>query len=413
MILLEIAVVIEERIIKKIIEKIIGVSRRWFPERQMYFRTNGVVRFVSISERAQIGISLLAIMAVSWVGVASYHYIFTSDIMAGKDREIATGHNNYQNLDSQFNQMKNDIEKTARSLEQRQVYLQQLLDADKSLENLKNENRPDHPAASTSGKSSFLLKEDEKYKVRAQILENMRFDLKHIEDKQARMAALMIERVSRKLAYVEKTLKKSGIKTDKLITLAANMPATGFAQGGPFIMYHEVPELNISENEPFARLYAKHSRLLNLQSAIQSLPVTIPVKKYYISSGYGTRKDPFRKTWARHSGLDMAGWWKTPIYASANGKVVKAGKNGAYGNFIEIDHGNGFRSRYGHLSKIQVKKGQQVINEQQIGLMGSTGRSTSPHLHYEIWFDGKPTNPMKIFKAAEDVLKIQRQEYDS
>lgn len=146
------------------------------------------MRFISISERAQIGIMLLTIAVVSWVGTASYRYVFTSEILANKDREIAAGRVDYQDLDSQFDQMKNDIAKTARSLEQRQVYLQQLLDTDKSLEGPKEEKAPVLPEAQESGKSSSLLKPafgHEKYLARTQTLKNMKFDLSRIESNQA------------------------------------------------------------------------------------------------------------------------------------------------------------------------------------------------------------------------------------
>ncbi|MCF6214688.1 MAG: M23 family metallopeptidase [Emcibacter sp.] len=246
-----------------------------------------------------------------------------------------------------------------------------------------------------------------------QQLANLHFNISRIEQQQQKLAEKMIAHISSKIDYVEYTLNKSGLKSKKLIQLAENRPSLSMAMGGPFILYSENFDIDFSNSEPFAKLYSHYNRLIDLESAVQHIPIGKPAKKYYISSSFGIRKDPFKKKWAKHQGIDMAGWWDTPIYASANGTVLKAGVNGAFGKFIEIDHGNGFRSRYGHLSKIKVKKGEQVTLEQEIGLMGSTGRSTSSHLHYEIWFNGKPINPMKIFKAADNVLKIQRQEYDS
>ena len=408
-------------------------AARLFPVRQVYFRTNGVVRFVSISQATQILASLFVLGVIGWSVLTSYTYINRAEILAEKDLELADAEKNYSETNQQFDQLKNDIKKSTMALEQRQIYLQQLLDTDKSLST--KIDQPEINTAEVSGgngdptkatqikvnklsPSAINLESDNPdasfiYSEHENQMNIIQVDLARIEQLQQNLAERMIARISSKIAYVESTLEKSGIKTRKLIQLAENRPSISMAMGGPFILYSENSDTDLTSNEPFAKLYAHYNRLIDLESAVQHIPIGKPAKKYYLSSTFGIRKDPFKKTWARHNGLDMAGWWKTPIYASANGIVIKAGVNGAYGNFIEIDHGNGFRSRYGHLSKIKVKKGERVTLEQEIGLMGSTGRSTSPHLHYEIWFNGKPINPLKIFKASNNVLKIQRQEYDS
>ncbi|PCI46683.1 MAG: hypothetical protein COB49_08115 [Alphaproteobacteria bacterium] len=391
------------------------MSAQLFPERQLYFRANGVVRFISVSHRTQVFISLVLLSFIGWISFTSYSFIFRAEILAAKDMELAKAEKNYTDTNNQFDRLKNDIQKSTMALEQRQIYLQQLLDADKSLSSsiipdekqTGAENDPPQQDTGSNPDISFVYSDHE------QQLAGLDFSLMRIEQQQQALAERMIDRLSTKISYVENTLKKSGIKSRKLIQLAENKPSMSMAMGGPFILYSENNNIDLSPNEPFAKLYTRYNHLIDLESAVQHIPIGKPVKKYYISSSFGIRKDPFKKKWARHHGIDMAGWWKTPIYASANGTVTKAGRNGAYGKFIEINHGNGFRSRYGHLSKIKVKKGDLVSLEQEIGLMGTTGRSTSPHLHYEIWFNGKPINPQKIFKASDNVLKIQRQEYDS
>lgn len=425
--------------ISNFLNKLDELSARLFPVRQLYFRTNGVVRFVSISRPVQIVASIFVLGLMSWSALTSYTYITRAEILAAKDLELADAEKNYSDTNHQFDQLKNEIEKTAVALEQRQIYLQQLLDTDKSLaaKITETEKKPanmmvemsdvgvtDNDQGKTEGLSSpaskfppnklaknpeisFIYSQHEKQ------MSGIKSDLARIEQLQQQLAERMVARISTKIAFVENILESSGIKSVKLMQLAENRPSLSMAMGGPFILYAENNDVDLTTKEPFAKLYAYYNRLIDLESAVQHIPIGKPAKKYYLSSTFGIRKDPFKKTWARHNGLDMAGWWKTPIYATANGVVVKAGVNGAYGNFIEIDHGNGFRSRYGHLSKLKVKKGDLVTLEQEIGLMGSTGRSTSPHLHYEIWFNGKPINPLKIFKASNNVLKIQRQEYDS
>ncbi|WP_321391295.1 peptidoglycan DD-metalloendopeptidase family protein [Emcibacter sp.] len=392
----------------------------------MYFRTNGVVRFVTVSERMQLTFVSLLLALLTWVIVTSVFFAFEQQILAAKEEKVQEANREYEAVSQQFETLKSDIEETARNLEQRQIYLQQLIDTDQSLSEQADEAdqesvAPTQESGEQTGDGSDLIsfvfsskQKQQQHENRLKEIAYYRFELKRIENQQRQLAEVMILGISNKLAYIDTTLEKSGIKTAKLIQIAQDRPSSDLVgQGGPLVVFADSFDGSMVPSEPFARLQAHYNKLIDLEAAVQSMPVAIPAKKYYISSGFGARRDPFKKTWAQHHGLDMAGWWKTPIYASGNGIVTKAGRNGAYGNFIEIDHGNGFKSRYGHLSKIKVKRGQQVSVEQEIGLMGSTGRSTSPHLHYEIWFNGKPINPLKLFKAADDVLKIQRQEYTS
>jgi len=138
-----------------------------------------------------------------------------------------------------------------------------------------------------------------------------------------------------------------------------------------------------------------------LETAVTSLPLGHPVDaETYRTSGFGLRQDPFTKRPTMHHGLDFGGRQETPIVATAEGVVVRVGKNGAYGRMVEIDHGHGFKTRYAHLHKTFVKRGQTVDKGQKIGGMGSTGRSTANHLHYEIHFQGRAYDPSKFLKAG-------------
>jgi len=160
-----------------------------------------------------------------------------------------------------------------------------------------------------------------------------------------------------------------------------------------------------ADNEDFANVVQAVSRLDGLRESLLSMPLGKPVTDYYISSPFGKRRDPFTGRWAFHSGVDMAGYWKEPVHATVPGTITFVGRHGPYGNMVEIDHGNGFKTRYGHLYATKVKKGEHVKRGQVVGLMGSTGRSTGTHLHYEIWFKGKLQNPLKFFRAASYVIK--------
>jgi murein DD-endopeptidase MepM/ murein hydrolase activator NlpD len=141
-----------------------------------------------------------------------------------------------------------------------------------------------------------------------------------------------------------------------------------------------------------------------------------PLQYRHISSRFGGRYHPILKMWRSHQGTDYAAGYGTPVRATADGVVTMAGRNGGYGNLIELRHANGVRTRYGHLSKFAkgLHVGQRVGQEQTIGYVGTTGLSTGPHLHYEFLVNGRPTNPQrKDFGAGEPVAKAQQAAFDS
>ncbi|MGL4240307.1 MAG: M23 family metallopeptidase, partial [Beijerinckiaceae bacterium] len=123
--------------------------------------------------------------------------------------------------------------------------------------------------------------------------------------------------------------------------------------------------------------------------------------EFDITSSFGTRSDPFTRSMAMHTGIDFRAPTGSPVRATASGKVVEAGWAGGYGNMVEIDHGNGLTSRYAHLSAITVTAGDTVAKGSTVGRVGSTGRSTGPHLHYETRIDGDPADPMRFIRAGQ------------
>jgi murein DD-endopeptidase MepM/ murein hydrolase activator NlpD len=381
-----------------------------FPDKQLYFRTNGEVRFVTISQNKQILSSVILIGIICWFSITTYSHIYINDIINDKNIELSAANSNYEILEKQYNQLKDDIQSSSQALEQRQNYLEQILDVTKvTIGNIKNiitddKNSTDNNLSDTSDKRTKNLIRNEK-------LEKVYSNLKSNEIKQSENIKLIIEDVDSRLAFVKSTLTGAGLIEEELLELAINLPSK--TQGGPLIGFKNRLNDTILDSSEFNELYNKRSLLNDLELAITYLPTTTPPENYYLSSKFGARRDPFTKRWADHKGIDMAGWHKTPIMSGGSGIVVKAEKNGSFGLYVEIDHGNGFISKYGHLSKIKVQKGDKVSDNQIIGLMGSTGRSVSTHLHYEIWFNDKPIDPLKLIKAAKNVQKIKQQKYDS
>ena len=190
----------------------------------------------------------------------------------------------------------------------------------------------------------------------------------------------------------EATLRRLGFYPAK--------PGQG-AVGGPF---------ESAGNSTFKALFDSWKKLDQLQNGVIAIPSDKPVRMdVEFTSGFGVRSDPFRHGAAMHPGIDLAGSYGTPIYATADGTVLRAGWNsGGYGNLVEVDHGRGITTRYGHMSAILVSPGQHVVRGQQVGRMGSTGRSTGNHLHYEVRIDGRAVNPIPFMKSTDYVLAMQR-----
>jgi len=148
-------------------------------------------------------------------------------------------------------------------------------------------------------------------------------------------------------------------------------------------------------------------KLDTLEQAAIAIPSLQPIDNVKLSSNFGVRSDPFRGTAAMHAGIDLPGPIGTPVYATADGIVGRAQRAGGYGNLVELNHGKGIQTRYGHLSRILVNPNSRVRRGQLIGLMGSTGRSTGSHLHYEVRIDGAAVNPIPYLQAGDQLLAAQ------
>jgi murein DD-endopeptidase MepM/ murein hydrolase activator NlpD len=202
---------------------------------------------------------------------------------------------------------------------------------------------------------------------------------------------------------LERVVKMAGLNIKHLLK---DYQPTANGQGGPFIA------ADIEKNLPGKQLRDQLSNLdihlgrwEALQGVMKKIPLSPPLNSFNITSSFGKRRDPINKRWAAHYGLDLGGVFKSSVYSPAPGVVSYAGWKGKYGKLVEISHGAGLKTRYGHLNKILVKKGQKINFRQRIGFLGSTGRSTGAHLHYEVVFRGKAKNPMKFIKAGRNVFQ--------
>jgi murein DD-endopeptidase MepM/ murein hydrolase activator NlpD len=180
--------------------------------------------------------------------------------------------------------------------------------------------------------------------------------------------------------------------------LEASTPRAGV--GGPFVPVKLPPNAGAFERQ-LQRINATRTQVERLNRTLALVPYRKPViGEVEFTSGFGVRSDPFLGRAAMHTGLDFRAGTGDPVRATANGKVASSGWSGGYGRMVEIDHGNGLSTRYGHLSEINVKVGDQIRIGQVIGAVGSTGRSTGPHLHYETRIDGEAVDPQKFLRAG-------------
>jgi murein DD-endopeptidase MepM/ murein hydrolase activator NlpD len=212
--------------------------------------------------------------------------------------------------------------------------------------------------------------------------------------------------------YVEDMADKVAGRTDKIAAILKSLgqpvpkSVTGESgTGGPFI-----PLDPDADPETFrstvSLVTSEMDRLSTVRRIAGQLPLTEPIENAPITSRFGARIDPFFGRPAVHPGIDFAANVGHPIRATAAGTVITAELAGGYGNMVEIDHGQGVTTRYGHMSKILVKAGQIVPKGAIIGLAGSTGRSTGPHVHYEVRIDGNAIDPMRYIKAGRQLMPL-------
>jgi murein DD-endopeptidase MepM/ murein hydrolase activator NlpD len=176
------------------------------------------------------------------------------------------------------------------------------------------------------------------------------------------------------------------------------------AEGGPFEALTTSRDGSIDPR--FERLGLSLERMGTLERVLDGIPQFAPATvSSMVTSSYGYRRDPFTGRAAFHAGLDFHAGYGAPIHAAGNGIVSFVGQRSGYGNVVEIDHGNGLLTRYAHMSAFRTRLGQEVSAGDVIGLIGSTGRSTGPHLHFEVRINNRAVNPRPFLEAAPHVLE--------
>ena len=374
-----------------------------FPARQLLIRQNGEVKHVVLAPWLQVSVLAIIITAIAWMSVSSIRvYMQTHQISHIEQTQLDKQAQWQQKVKQQQQRYALQQEQLA-ELEQKQALLQGMIEslpASISKDAIKLEGELDSSPINESESEIHEPLEDDKSQNKQADNNATSFEQRYtlLNQQYDTNFTLLAAQINQRHDDILEILQDTGLENALAQHLALAAQTT--AQGGPLDILDESKIPNT-----FLAIADKLLVLNQLENFLTALPNTLPLPaaKYYISSNFGLRKDPMNKRRAFHKGVDLAGWHKTEIFAPADATVRRAGRNGGYGNFIELEHKNGVVTRFGHLNKINVKKGQVVAKHDVIGLMGSTGRSTSTHLHYEVLIDDKHVNPLKITKALSRV----------
>ncbi len=424
---------------------------RFYPERELIFRSRGRVRYVAMSARVQAALTVVAFAGLAWVALASVGVFVERHVIASRNAEIAELQTQYSTIADDLDAMRREFVAKTQEIETKHRQLveavaqrdvlehglgQVLSERDaalgerdeareegamlaRQLGRLESELRSAATASASSATSlayaraSQSATDDERNRaLAARERVEARSDalgarLAELRDSQAELLARIYDRAESNIATLETTLALTGLEIPKLIE---KTQAARIGMGGPLLGFDARPPKEALEFGPgfettVVRLERHLQRWEDLKAVLRRVPLTAPTDSYYISSGFGMRKDPLTHRRAMHYGTDFSSAHRTPVLSTAAGTVTFSGRNGPYGLMVEIDHGLGLKTRYGHLNESLVRAGDVVAFRDEIGRMGSTGRSTGSHVHYEVVLDGIPQDSENFLKAGKHVFK--------
>lgn len=349
-----------------------SVFVRLFADREfMHYSSEYGMRVFRVTRRMQLtaaGAALcLVAYALTMTGVA---------LTAGSAADTAQVEVEAQGLRRELALLRNDVAMKAASLEAKQVFIEEVIAGEADIEDLQ--------------RSMPMTREDEISST------GLLAPFSAVEQRQQRLLEVAAATAAERLEAQHRRLEELG--------LSPNRYGAENGMGGP-----DMPIVG-GEDEAsprFATLLNNWGRLDQLQEALETVPHVWPAADYRFTSEFGQRVDPFRRRASMHSGIDLAAPRGTEILSSAPGRVIRAGWAGSYGNMIEIDHGKGLTTRYAHLSRIHVSSGDRVGAGELIGKMGSTGRSTGSHLHFEVRIDGRAVDPLPYLEGMHVAMNAE------
>lgn len=366
----------------------------WFPDREFFMRSQGQIKFVKVSARLQMTIAgAVAAALLLWL-VITLAMLVSQYSISLERMELVQRQAEIESSASRVKAYRSSVEDVAKDLEKRQAFLEDIVTSYIG-EQAASEDASAVVGAADKGSSDEAAQTARK--ISAMVPEAA--GLARVEARQIAFVEQLTRAAAVRARNAEQAIRKFGLNPD----MVAKASAT--AQGGPFIPFKG--SRNARLDPRFTALGQTLARMDALERGLVAIPSGTPALAPAITSGFGYRRDPFTGAAALHSGIDFKGAHGSAILAAAQGKIVFAGVKSGYGNCVEVAHGNGLVTRYAHLSSIGVRVGQKVEKGERLGGMGSTGRSTGTHLHFEVRHNDRAMNPRPFLEANRDVLKIQ------
>ncbi len=404
--------------IAQVLQRARGFVDAVFPERQIYHRSKGEVRYIALTTRQQLAAVGALTLVLIWFLYASASVFLSGHLLSSQSRQAFAARMHYQRLIAEARAKQASTQalldgrtkafaSAADEFENRLQTLKLLLEQREGAD-------PDEALPAGKGASRLMISavaEDQTPR-RSRTPDDGALDAAgKVRDPLKRMAILhrqedeilqrAEEQTETRLEGLKAVLSMTGLGLDDILAQDTTKA------GGPLIalkesqVFADALSLDPGFAQRVTRLAERIGEADRMGEMVHEIPLGSPLLvEHRRTSGFGTRIDPITHRVAHHSGQDFGAFRLAPIVATAPGTVVYAGWRAGYGRLVEIDHGMGFRTRYGHMAKIKVKRGQKVRAGQQIGAMGSSGRSTGVHLHYEVWFKGRPYDPQKFLKAG-------------
>jgi murein DD-endopeptidase MepM/ murein hydrolase activator NlpD len=365
--------------------------RKFFTDRDFIFHDGRDLRRFSIAGRTQLAIACVAALTVAFSGYGVVQAAMGAVVVTGVAGKDNSPEAQMAAMRARVEQMQNDVTaaKAAAQVHAAKVEKQQAT-ITAAMGGTVDRAKINQEIPELKEKTSAITDE---------VLEPLR----RLEARQVAMAGQARRTAEARYEQTAAQLRRLGLNPERYTgTVEGGM-------GGPYEAADDNDETgaNAEADAQFRSLFVTWQKLDTLEQTVISIPSMQPVDNLQFTSNFGVRSDPFRGTAAMHAGVDIPGAIGTPIYATADGVVSHAGRQGGYGNLVQIDHGRGIQTRYGHLSQILVPAGTRVKRGQIIGLMGSTGRSTGSHLHYEVRVDGKAVNPIPFLQNGDFLVQIQ------
>lgn len=400
-----------------------------FRERQIYVRSDNALRYIVVRPWQLIAAATVCVASLAWLSVSTFVFLYeayevssarsrTERVQLMYDNRLATMQNAVERLNEKLmldqdaymdkvDGLRGEFETLLDRQRRLEVFFKQGWlplrgtsdDADPTAAKAKPQSRQLRPALSSMYAGLEFRTKDEA----EQPIRDVRAMFTDFAKAQLVLAARLVASGEAKAEALRTAVRKLHLDPGKV---AASVALPNSAIGGPLLQVQQGRSPQDALDKKLLTAHEKFVESEKLRLALKRMPVVLPMKDgYRLTSGFGFRRDPFKDVLAMHTGVDLMSAYGAAIKATANGVVTRAEMSDAYGRVVDIRHDNGITTRYAHMSTMEVNEGDHVKRGQIVGRVGTSGRSTGPHLHYETRVNGKPIDPYEFVRVARNVLQ--------